>query len=146
MGVDHLVIKGFGIFTLFVVLAAKDLGITKITQPSSISNAPKKSTDVIIDTEAATKQEPKLVSQLEGKGTRRIEVQRPVIEDGADDAREYEEMGDDSQATDVLNEVRGQERNKEEIFDTIKQYKAEKEIQDSRRPGLSKMKAQVDSP
>jgi len=55
-------------------------------------------------------------------------------------------MGDDSQATDVLNEVRGQERNKEEIFDTMKQYKAEKEIQDSRRPGLSKMKAQVDSP
>lgn len=65
--------------------------------------------------------------------------------DGADDTREYEEMGDDSQATDVLNEVRGQERNKEEIFDTMKQYKAEKEIQDSRRPGLSKMKAQVDS-
>ncbi|XP_044170998.1 protein PRY2-like isoform X2 [Acropora millepora] len=134
MGVDHLVIKGFGIFTLFVVLAAKDQGITKITQPSSISNAAKKSTDVLIDTEAATKQEPKLVSQLTGKGTRRIEVQRPVIEDGADDAREYEEMGDDSQATDVLNEVRGQERNKEEIFDTMKQYKAEKEIQDSRRP------------
>ena len=57
-----------------------DQGITKITRPSSISNAAKKSTDVLIDTEAATKQEPKLVSQLTGKGTRRIEVQRPVIE------------------------------------------------------------------
>ena len=56
------------------------LGIAKITQPSSISNATKKSTDVLIDTEAAIKQKPQLVSQLAGKGTRRIEVQRPVIE------------------------------------------------------------------
>ena len=57
-----------------------DLGITKIPQPSSISNAPKQSTDVLTVTEAATKQKPQLVSQLAGKGTRRIEVQRPVIE------------------------------------------------------------------
>lgn len=58
------------------------------------------------------------------------------VTDGSDETREFEEEGDEGPATDVLSEVTGRERNKEEIFDTVRPYKADDkyDIQDRRRP------------
>ena len=60
-----------------------------------------------------------------------------LITDGADETREYDELGDEAPPTDVLSEVTGRERNKEDIFDTVRPYKSEDkyDIQDGRRPG-----------
>lgn len=59
-----------------------------------------------------------------------------LITDGADETREYDELGDEAPATDVLSEVTGRERNKEDIFDTVRPYKSEdKYDRDGRRPG-----------
>jgi len=100
---------------------------TKTTKPKqlSITNATKKSEDVLVNTGIVLKQKPQVVSQLAGQGNRRIEVQRPVVEEGNDETREFEEVSDDSRSTDVLSEVTGRERNKEEIFDTVRPYKSE---------------------
>ena len=67
-----------------------------------------------------------------------------VLTDGNDETREFEEESDDSRATDVLSEVTGRERNKEEIFDTVRPYKSEGkyDIQNRRRPGGYKIKEQ----
>lgn len=65
-----------------------------------------------------------------------------MLTDGTDETREYEdEVSDTSPATDVLSEVTGRERNKEEIFDAVRPYKSHDDdkldIQDRRRPGGS---------
>ncbi|XP_068709807.1 uncharacterized protein [Montipora foliosa] len=136
MGDSHLVFKATGFLMLFTVLVANDRNITKMKQLSTIANATKKTIDALINTGVVINQKPQLVSQMAGKGDRRIEVQRPVVEDGSDEGREYEEIGDDAPATDMLSEVRGKERHKEEIFDTMKQYKTDDKYdnQDGRQP------------
>jgi len=61
--------------------------------------------------------------------------------DGTDETREYEEELNDTSApaTDILSEVTGRERNKEEILDAVRPYKSQDDdkfiIQDGRRPG-----------
>ena len=64
-----------------------------------------------------------------------------VFTDGTDETREYEEELNDTSApaTDILSEVTGRERNKEEILDAVRPYKSQDDdkfiIQDGRRPG-----------
>ena len=63
-----------------------------------------------------------------------------MLTDGTDETREYEEeVSDSSPATDVLSEVAGRERNKEEILDAERPYKSQDDdkfdIQDRRRQG-----------
>lgn len=63
-----------------------------------------------------------------------------MLADGTDETREYEEeVSDTSPATDVLSEVTGRERNKEEILDTVRPYKSHDDdkydIQDGRPQG-----------
>lgn len=61
--------------------------------------------------------------------------------DGTDETREYEEELNDTSApaTDILSEVTGRERNKEEILDGVRPYKSQDDdkfiIQDGKRPG-----------
>lgn len=63
-----------------------------------------------------------------------------MLIDGTDETRAYEEeVSDTAPATDVLSEVTGRERNKEEILDTVRPYKSHDDdkydIQDARSQG-----------
>ncbi|KAJ7390732.1 hypothetical protein OS493_022813 [Desmophyllum pertusum] len=141
MELNNLNLKRFSLLLLIpVLIQAKDLGTnTTKTNQVFIANETKKSSDVVINTGIVLNQKPQSLSQLVGRGNRRIEVQRPLVEDGTDETREYEdEVSDTSPATDVLSEVTGRERNKEEIFDAVRPYKSHDDdkldIQDRRRP------------
>lgn len=50
------------------------------TKQEFITNATKKSSDVLINTGVVLTKKPKSLSQLVGRGNRRIEVQRPLPE------------------------------------------------------------------
>lgn len=63
-----------------------------------------------------------------------------MLTDGTDETRAYEEeVSDTSPTTDVLSEVSGRERTKEDILDNVQPYKSRDddkyEIQDGRPPG-----------
>ena len=54
-----------------------------------------------------------------------------MLTDGTEETRAFEEESDESPATDVVSEITGRDRNKEEIFDSVRPYK---DMED-RRPG-----------
>ena len=65
---------------IFLKLYA-ELGTNNIrTNQVFITNATKKSSDVLINTGVVLTKKPKSLSQLVGRGNRRIEVQRPLPE------------------------------------------------------------------
>ncbi|XP_020627503.1 protein PRY2-like isoform X1 [Orbicella faveolata] len=143
MELNRLNLKRVSLLLLIpVLLQAKELGPHNTrTNHVLIANATKKSSDVLINTGVVLTKKPKSLSPLIGRGNRRIEVQRPLPEDGTDETREYEEELNDTSApaTDILSEVTGRERNKEEILDAVRPYKSQDDdkfiIQDGRRPG-----------
>lgn len=149
-----LYLKGLNLLLLIPFLVqAKGVGsnTTKINQ-TMIANATKKSSHILIHEGVVSDQMPQSSSQLVERSDRRLEVQRPLAEDGTDETREYEEeVSDSSPATDMLSEVAGRERNKEEVLDAVRPYKSQDDdkfdIQDRRRQGaqmlgkeLNKMK------
>lgn len=78
---------------------------------------------------------------VRGGGCCTVQTWFVVFTDGTDETREYEEELNDTSApaTDVLSEVTGRERNKEEILDAVRPYKSQDDdkfvIQDGSRPG-----------
>nr|XP_058944519.1 uncharacterized protein LOC131772589 isoform X1 [Pocillopora verrucosa] len=149
-----LYLKGLNLLLLIPFLVqAKGVGsnTTKINQ-TMMANATKKSSHILIHKGVVSDQMPQSSSQLVERSDRRLEVQRPLAEDGTDETREYEEeVSDSSPATDMLSEVAGRERNKEEVLDAVRPYKSQDDdkfdIQDRRRQGaqmlgkeLNKMK------
>lgn len=125
MNSNHLALKRFGLLLLLTVLLRAKALDQNITQPnhSPISNTTKKSSDVLVNNGVVLKQKPQFVSQLAGQGNRRIMVQRPFLEDGTEETRAFEEESDESPATDVVSEITGRDRNKEEILDSVRPYK-----------------------
>ncbi|XP_078354759.1 uncharacterized protein LOC144639307 isoform X2 [Oculina patagonica] len=143
MDLNHLSLKRVSLLLLIpVLIQAKEVGTnnTITTNQVLIANATKKSSDVLINTGVVLTKKPQSVSQLFGRSNGRVEVQRPLVEDGTDETRAYEEeVSDTAPATDVLSEVTGRERNKEEILDTVRPYKSHDDdkydIQDARSQG-----------